>query len=120
MGSLEVKALRKVKEPRSALQVLSGRTSLWSCFFFFSSRRRHTRLPCDWSSDVCSSDLGERAGGSVSGAGRVAAIVLAAGQGTRLGGRAKAALVLPDGRSFVAAIMAAARAAGVAPVVVVA
>ena len=50
----------------------------------------------------------------------VAAIVLAAGQGTRLGGRAKAALVLPDGRSFVAAIAAAARAAGVAPVVVVA
>src|SRR6266571_5571511 len=30
--------------------------------FFFSSRRRHTRLTCDWSSDVCSSDLrvGER------------------------------------------------------------
>src|SRR6267142_1277925 len=27
------------------------------CFFFFSSRRRHTRLTCDWSSDVCSSDL---------------------------------------------------------------
>src|SRR6266571_2330553 len=26
--------------------------------FFFSSRRRHTRLTCDWSSDVCSSDLG--------------------------------------------------------------
>src|SRR6267143_2039898 len=30
-------------------------------FFFFSSRRRHTRWNCDWSSDVCSSDL---AGGS--------------------------------------------------------
>src|SRR5882762_11374478 len=32
-----------------------------SCFFF-SSRRRHTRFKCDWSSDVCSSDLddGER------------------------------------------------------------
>src|SRR2546426_12750927 len=31
-------------------------------FFFFSSRRRHTRLQGDWSSDVCSSDLGrERA-----------------------------------------------------------
>src|SRR2546430_14601815 len=30
-------------------------------FFFFSSRRRHTRFDCDWSSDVCSSDLaGER------------------------------------------------------------
>src|SRR5256885_16375514 len=28
----------------------------WS-FFFFSSRRRHTRLQGDWSSDVCSSDL---------------------------------------------------------------
>src|SRR5260370_23855750 len=26
-------------------------------FFFFSSRRRHTRFKCDWSSDVCSSDL---------------------------------------------------------------
>src|SRR2546430_7265216 len=28
-----------------------------STFFFFSSRRRHTRFDCDWSSDVCSSDL---------------------------------------------------------------
>src|SRR3712207_9528640 len=27
------------------------------CFFFFSSRRRHTRYWRDWSSDVCSSDL---------------------------------------------------------------
>src|SRR5256886_14427999 len=27
-----------------------------SGFFFFSSRRRHTRFDCDWSSDVCSSD----------------------------------------------------------------
>src|SRR6267143_6330901 len=34
-------------------------------FFFFSSRRRHTRWNCDWSSDVCSSDLGgsDHAGG---------------------------------------------------------
>src|SRR5690625_264866 len=30
----------------------------FSSFFFFSSRRRHTRWPRDWSSDVCSSDLG--------------------------------------------------------------
>src|SRR5689334_25313976 len=29
-------------------------------FFFFSSRRRHTRWNCDWSSDVCSSDLRNR------------------------------------------------------------
>src|SRR5690606_40409277 len=28
-----------------------------TCFFFFSSRRRHTRFSRDWSSDVCSSDL---------------------------------------------------------------
>src|SRR5256886_3489423 len=28
--------------------------------FFFSSRRRHTRFDCDWSSDVCSSDLDRR------------------------------------------------------------
>src|SRR5947209_10401839 len=37
---------------------------LFSCyrrFFFFSSRRRHTRYWRDWSSDVCSSDLGRRA-----------------------------------------------------------
>src|SRR2546430_4433113 len=30
------------------------------CMFFFSSRRRHTRFDCDWSSDVCSSDLSGR------------------------------------------------------------
>src|SRR2546430_4014722 len=30
---------------------------LMCLFFFFSSRRRHTRFDCDWSSDVCSSDL---------------------------------------------------------------
>src|SRR2546430_6313393 len=30
---------------------------LCAVFFFFSSRRRHTRFDCDWSSDVCSSDL---------------------------------------------------------------
>src|SRR2546426_4426269 len=34
-------------------------------FFFFSSRRRHTRLQGDWSSDVCSSDLGTRAAAGI-------------------------------------------------------
>src|SRR5690242_21516858 len=34
-----------------------GHAALLAKFFFFSSRRRHTRLTCDWSSDVCSSDL---------------------------------------------------------------
>src|SRR2546430_6111189 len=33
-----------------------------SLFFFFSSRRRHTRFDCDWSSDVSSSDLADRDG----------------------------------------------------------
>src|SRR5260370_26932143 len=34
-------------------------STVGSCVFvfFFSSRRRHTRFKCDWSSDVCSSDL---------------------------------------------------------------
>src|SRR5256884_7408773 len=38
-------------------------------FFFFASRRRHTRCSRDWSSDVCSSDLGELAadGGDLEG-----------------------------------------------------
>src|SRR5438477_5558404 len=38
------------------MRVLLDQANL-ACFFFFSSRRRHTRLTCDWSSDVCSSDL---------------------------------------------------------------
>src|SRR2546430_6120547 len=36
----------------------SARASIAATLFFFSSRRRHTRFDCDWSSDVCSSDLG--------------------------------------------------------------
>src|SRR5690606_40264021 len=34
-----------------------GVAAMPSVFFFFSSRRRHTRFSRDWSSDVCSSDL---------------------------------------------------------------
>src|SRR5256886_17276780 len=34
-----------------------GESGSCGVFFFFSSRRRHTRFDCDWSSDVCSSDL---------------------------------------------------------------
>src|SRR2546427_5095228 len=50
-------------KPRVARHVLqfSGKfvtlCLLLFLFFFFSSRRRHTRFDCDWSSDVCSSDL---------------------------------------------------------------
>src|SRR5258706_13801 len=39
--------------------------SLVLVFFFFSSRRRHTRLVSDWSSDVCSSDLIYLIGGRI-------------------------------------------------------
>src|SRR2546430_3263138 len=37
--------------------IRGGEQSKASDAFFFSSRRRHTRFDCDWSSDVCSSDL---------------------------------------------------------------
>src|SRR5256886_3219401 len=40
------------------------RDAVLMLLFFFSSRRRHTRFDCDWSSDVCSSDLG---GGLIAG-----------------------------------------------------
>src|SRR5207249_5909948 len=44
--------IRGVHEGAVLIGVLS-----YVCFFFFSSRRRHTRSKRDWSSDVCSSDL---------------------------------------------------------------
>src|ERR1039457_2209413 len=37
--------------------VLCWYVAIACCVFFFQSRRRHTRLQGDWSSDVCSSDL---------------------------------------------------------------
>src|SRR2546430_10813585 len=43
-------------ENTSALTVKIKRVVM-TLSFFFSSRRRHTRFDCDWSSDVCSSDL---------------------------------------------------------------
>src|SRR5205807_6857660 len=49
-----------------------------SVIFFFSSRRRHTRLQGDWSSDVCSSDLipnEVRSPGSVSGSLRSSKVI---------------------------------------------
>src|SRR2546430_5421951 len=72
--------MRASRRPYRVLDVVQSRytarsTRLWCClsietsqgvgrlsvlhvlFFFFSSRRRHTRFDCDWSSDVCSSDL---------------------------------------------------------------
>src|SRR5256886_8402600 len=51
-------------------RVISGTGTSWwclllTCFFFFSSRRRHTRFDCDWSSDVCSSDLRRTAAAAI-------------------------------------------------------
>src|SRR5688572_14918935 len=46
--------------PAAALDVASVSSKCSPCLsFFFSSRRRHTRFDCDWSSDVCSSDLAD-------------------------------------------------------------
>src|SRR5947209_15800379 len=39
------------------MSLTPARIRVWCVFFFFSSRRRHTRYWRDWSSDVCSSDL---------------------------------------------------------------
>src|SRR6266481_7409875 len=49
---------------------MGSSAKLW---FFFSSRRRHTRWNCDWSSDVCSSDLEEDSGDHGLGRSRTAA-----------------------------------------------
>src|SRR5256885_10216875 len=58
-------------------------------FFFFSSRRRHTRLQGDWSSDVCSSDLGDGYGNAVGTAesGQVPGSLDAVNRGVELGDR---------------------------------
>src|SRR5690625_5499617 len=50
-------------------------------FFFFSSRRRHTSWPRDWSSDVCSSDLRKDGATALSLAGSVKATSLSASSG---------------------------------------
>src|SRR5256886_3960841 len=49
---LGVRGFRDLEHPR--------RFGALTYLFFFSSRRRHTRFDCDWSSDVCSSDLAHR------------------------------------------------------------
>src|SRR5207237_5044899 len=59
--------------------------------FFFSSRRRHTRFKCDWSSDVCSSDLLNSGKG---GGGTLAATLLKLGIASAKDAAAKALTVL--------------------------
>src|SRR5438477_2751745 len=55
IGSEQKRMLRKLGQEYEEQGLPEKR--FWQ-LFFFSSRRRHTRLTCDWSSDVCSSDLG--------------------------------------------------------------
>src|SRR5256886_6619497 len=64
--------------------------SLVAFFFFFSSRRRHTRFDCDWSSDVCSSDLHAPARGGPVRLVPVRAALHQSGPGRRGGGGAGA------------------------------
>src|SRR5689334_3101878 len=46
----------KAEEPEQYQKVTEVLEVANKLYFFFSSRRRHTRWNCDWSSDVCSSD----------------------------------------------------------------
>src|SRR5690606_41028499 len=62
-------------------------------FFFFSSRRRHTRFSRDWSSDVCSSDLAR-----LGGADRLRCLVAAGERGLQFGRQRAAALVVGNQR----------------------
>src|SRR5438309_246284 len=53
------KLSRNFHRLRGRIKWMAGRKAFAhrSMYFFFSGRRRHTRWNCDWSSDVCSSDL---------------------------------------------------------------
>src|SRR2546430_4361765 len=53
-GEVALRVLRKVGREAG---VIKGGRGVVSEAFFLSSRIRHTRFDCDWSSDVCSSDL---------------------------------------------------------------
>src|SRR5262249_56190190 len=70
--------------------------------FFFASRRRHTRLVSDWSSDVCSSDLLRYGGASMNGKGEVVvgvALMLMGENSRTVTERVKAKLVALQPRS---------------------
>src|SRR5215204_7020024 len=67
---------------RTALESFTSEDSITSrtVIFFFSSRRRHTRSLCEWSSDVCSSDLDVKARAALS----VYSTLLGGSMGSRL------------------------------------
>src|SRR5260370_995278 len=55
IGNNLLRKLGKRIMARPSLRYSQSRSNL-NQLYFFSSRRRHTRFKCDWSSDVCSSD----------------------------------------------------------------
>src|SRR2546430_5084367 len=62
---------------RNSLALIERSSDQTRCVsLFFSSRRRHTRFDCDWSSDVCSSDLSPRGAGKQTSGHGLAAFVL--------------------------------------------
>src|SRR5207245_3014898 len=65
-------------------------------FFFFSSRRRHTRCYRDWSSDVCSSDLAAAPIGEVAPGGIRGRLRLRAAEGLPSAPNALAAVDIAD------------------------
>src|SRR5215467_11049892 len=74
-------------------------------YFFFSSRRRHTRLQGDWSSDVCSSDLGLALNGTTAAGPQTVSLSVGHIQpagATRITG-ASAKVSVNDGHTFRAA-----------------
>src|SRR5260370_1248982 len=87
---------------------------LWLFVFFFSSRRRHTRFKCDWSSDVCSSDLicfashiQVRHGGEVADARQMASLLQL---GLREGDKVTVSAEGPDASAAVQRLCAVAQA----------
>src|SRR6266481_4635488 len=81
-------------------------------YFFFSSRRRHTRWNCDWSSDVCSSDLRLEADeGAGAGRPRPRRGGLSARPGRRGSGRSAMTIPVPDPVAGAAAYQASVLAA---------
>src|SRR2546430_866354 len=56
VGALRISPLRRGLDIDSTVDMFTFYVAHRNVYVFFSSRRRHTRFDCDWSSDVCSSD----------------------------------------------------------------
>src|SRR2546430_9954094 len=73
-----------------------------SACFFFSSRRRHTRFDCDWSSDVCSSDLIDETAAAANGlvVGAVVTAITAGSPADRAGIKVQDVITKVNGQSI--------------------